>query len=248
MRAQRDTVHPASRRASPARRNSPALDSCEPTWRNASPGDITETTPPGVGRPRGWRHRPGEGVGHPGHGGAASRVAAPAGRRSRPSRTWRGGLAGGGTGSVGRNDFPGGGGLAGGRRGRHDRGHPDRLGRSSLSSSTTASTSVRPGPPGTAAARTWGAADDEDRQGRPGRGRCARRRAARGRRPADRAESSAGCALPPISRALPPVSARREGRAGARTCARGRPWGNLALVRATARVRTSLLLSRRGGA
>ena len=228
MRAQRDTVHPASRRASPARRNSPALDSCEPTWRNASPGDITETTPPGVGRPRGWRHRPGEGVGHPGHGGAASRVAAP--------------------GLSAETTPPGGGGLAGGRRGRHDRGHPDRLGCSSLSSSTTASTSVRPGPPGTAAARTWGAADDEDRQGWPGRGRCARRRAARGRRPADRAESSAGCALPPISRTLPPVSARREGRAGARTCARGRPWGNLALVRATARVRTSLLLSRRGGA
>ena len=43
---------------------------------------------------------------------------------------------------------------------------------------------------------------------------------------------------------FPPVSARE----GARTCARGRPWGNLALVRATARVRTSLLLSRRGGA
>ena len=49
MRAQRDAVHPASRRASPARRNPPALDSCEPTWRNASPGDITKTTPPGVG-------------------------------------------------------------------------------------------------------------------------------------------------------------------------------------------------------
>ena len=35
MRAQRDAVHPASRRASPARHNPPALDSCEPTWRNA---------------------------------------------------------------------------------------------------------------------------------------------------------------------------------------------------------------------
>ena len=153
MRAQRDTVHTTSRRASPARRNSPALDYCEPTWRNASPGDITETTPPGVGRPRGWRHRLGEGVGHPGHGGAASRVAAP--------------------GLSAETTPPGGGGLAGGRRGRHDRGHPDRLGRSSLSSSTTASTSVRPGPHGTAAARKR-AADDEDRQGRPGRDRRAR--------------------------------------------------------------------------
>ena len=47
MRAQRNTVHPASRRASPARRNPPALDPRDPTWRNASPGDITKTTPRG---------------------------------------------------------------------------------------------------------------------------------------------------------------------------------------------------------
>ena len=223
MRAQRDTVHPTSRRASPARRNSPALDSCEPTWRNASPGDITETTPPGVGRPRGWRHRLGEGVGHPGHGGAASRVAAPGLSAETPP--------------------PGGGGLAGGRRGRHDRGHPDRLGRSSLSSSTTASTSVRPGPPGTAAARKR-AADDEDRQGRPGRGRRAQK--SRTGPPPDRPRRVIRkvCTFRRSRAIFPPVSAR--GMAG--TCARGRPWGNLTLVRATARVRTSLLLSRRGGA
>ncbi len=49
MRAQRDAVHPASRCASSARRNPPALDSREPAWRNASPGDITKTTPPGGG-------------------------------------------------------------------------------------------------------------------------------------------------------------------------------------------------------
>ena len=49
MRAQRDAVRLTSRRASPARRNPPALDSCELTWRNASPGDLTKTTPPGVG-------------------------------------------------------------------------------------------------------------------------------------------------------------------------------------------------------
>ena len=49
MRAQRDAVRLTSRRASPARHNPPELDSREPTWRNASPGDITETTPPGAG-------------------------------------------------------------------------------------------------------------------------------------------------------------------------------------------------------
>ena len=48
MRAQRDAVHPASRRASPARHNPPALDSREPTSHNASPGDITNSTPPGL--------------------------------------------------------------------------------------------------------------------------------------------------------------------------------------------------------
>ena len=49
MRAQRDAVRLTSRRASPARHNPPELDSREPTWRNASPGDITEMTPPGAG-------------------------------------------------------------------------------------------------------------------------------------------------------------------------------------------------------
>ena len=53
MRAQRDTVHPASHRASPARRNPPALDPREPTSHNASPGDITRTTPPGAGTRKG---------------------------------------------------------------------------------------------------------------------------------------------------------------------------------------------------
>ena len=62
MRAQRDTVHPASRRASPARRNPSALDPREPTSHNASPGDITRTTPPGAGTRRRrhagrWRRR-----------------------------------------------------------------------------------------------------------------------------------------------------------------------------------------------
>ena len=47
MRAQRDEIHPGSRRAIPARRNPPALDSRDPTSHNASPGDITNSTPPG---------------------------------------------------------------------------------------------------------------------------------------------------------------------------------------------------------
>ncbi len=57
MRAQRDTVHPGSRHASPARRNPSSLDSREPTWRNASPGDITRTTPPRWGRAGRWCRR-----------------------------------------------------------------------------------------------------------------------------------------------------------------------------------------------
>ena len=59
MRAQRDAVHLTSRRASPARHNPPELDSREPTWRNASPGDITKTTPPGAGDSRTARRVPG---------------------------------------------------------------------------------------------------------------------------------------------------------------------------------------------
>ena len=48
MQAQRNGIHITSRRASSARRNPPALDSCEPASHNASPGDITESTPPGA--------------------------------------------------------------------------------------------------------------------------------------------------------------------------------------------------------
>ena len=64
-RARRDAVRPASRRASPARRNPPALDPRDPTWRNASPGDITESTPPRAGR-AGDDARAGDGDGSPG--------------------------------------------------------------------------------------------------------------------------------------------------------------------------------------
>ena len=51
MRAQRDMVHPASRHASSARQNPPAFDPREHASHNASPGDITKTTPPGRGAP-----------------------------------------------------------------------------------------------------------------------------------------------------------------------------------------------------
>ena len=206
MRAQRDTVHPTSRRASPARRNSPALDSCEPTWRNASPGDITETTPPGAGRPRGWRHRV-----------------------CRPKRLPRG---------VGDLQADGAVGTTAGirtvwddrpchrqrlRRHRSAPGHPGR-------------------PPHAKEPRTM-------RTGRAGpAAAAARRRAVRGPPPGRPRRVIRGM-RPPAGLARPPAGFGEEGgRAGARTCARGRPWGNLTLVRATARVRTSLLLSRRGGA
>ena len=49
MRAQLTGIHPGSRRASPARRNQPALTLHKHTSHNASPGDITESTPPGAG-------------------------------------------------------------------------------------------------------------------------------------------------------------------------------------------------------
>ena len=205
MRAQRDAVHLTSRRASPARHNPPELDSREPTWRNASPGDITETTPPWAGRPRGWRHRLGEGVGHPGHGGAASRVAAPGlSAETTPPRGW---------GTCRRTA----------RSAR-----PRASGPPGTIVPVIVNDCVDVGPP--RAARDGRRAHIKSRTGPPpGRPRRIIRRMCTFRR----------------SRAIfPPVSAR--GVAG--TCARGRPWGNLALVRATARVRTSLLLSRRGGA
>ena len=47
MRAQRNAIHSASHRASPARRNPPALDPRHPTSHHAGPGDTTKTTPPG---------------------------------------------------------------------------------------------------------------------------------------------------------------------------------------------------------
>ena len=71
MRAQRDGIHTTLRHASSARRNPPQLDPCRPTSHNASPADITKTTPrgrghrgrrlragpPGWRRPRGGAHR-----------------------------------------------------------------------------------------------------------------------------------------------------------------------------------------------
>ena len=94
MRAQRDTVHPASRRASPARWNPPALDPREPTSHNASPGDITRTTPPGAGTRKGGVSAHGETQRLPPGGGdaqaktrrAVAPTPAPARRRSHRSR------------------------------------------------------------------------------------------------------------------------------------------------------------------
>ena len=93
MRARRDTVHPASRRASPARRNPPALDPREPTSHNASPGDITRTTPRGRGRARAAsppmaspRDSPGGGDAQAKTRRAVAPTPAPARRRSHRSR------------------------------------------------------------------------------------------------------------------------------------------------------------------
>ena len=68
MRARRDAVRPASRRASPARHDPFALDPRDPTWRNASPGDITKTTPPEAGLRRTARWTPGASQRPPTHG------------------------------------------------------------------------------------------------------------------------------------------------------------------------------------
>ena len=114
MRAQRNRIHPASRRASPARRNPPALDPRRLTSHNASPGDITKSTPPAsprrtpVDRPgdagagggdgrRGPRRR---GVASPPRrsspaSGGALRRRPHAGRRGAPSPASGGALRGG---------------------------------------------------------------------------------------------------------------------------------------------------------
>ena len=75
MPGQLNGIHPTSRHASPARRNPSALDPREPTWHNASPGDITETTPPGAG----LRH----GVGDAAASGQADSPEAGLGRAAR---------------------------------------------------------------------------------------------------------------------------------------------------------------------
>ena len=77
MRARRNRIHPASRRASPARRNPPALDPRRLTSHNASPGDITKSTPP----PASPRRTP---VDRPGDAGASG------GGRRRGTAGWRG--------------------------------------------------------------------------------------------------------------------------------------------------------------
>ena len=75
MPGQLNGIHPTSRHASPARRNPSALDPREPTWHNASPGDIAKSTPPGVG----LRH----GVGDAAASGQADSPEAGLGRAAR---------------------------------------------------------------------------------------------------------------------------------------------------------------------
>ena len=99
MRAQRNRIHPASRRASPARRNPPALDPRRLTSHNASPGDITKSTsPPPLPGGRLWiaRETPEPAAGDGGGGrlaGGALRggplpvcSASPGPRQAEPSR------------------------------------------------------------------------------------------------------------------------------------------------------------------
>ena len=90
MRAQRNRIHPASRRASPARRNPPALDPRRLTSHNASPGDITKSTPPPLPGGRLWIARetpePAAGAGGgDGRRGPRRRGAASPPRRSSPA-------------------------------------------------------------------------------------------------------------------------------------------------------------------
>ena len=134
-----------------------------------------------------------------------------------------------------------GGGLAGGRHGRHGRGRPvpspGRRGARRAHGRADALTALVEAERGAPAARTGGPCEGARlvvwwqfprAPARPAAPRVIHRM----------------CTFRRFRVSFPPVSARE----GARTCARGRPWGNLALVRATARVRMSLLLSRRGGA
>ena len=89
MRAQRDAVHPASRRASPARHNPPALDSCEPASHNASPGDITNSTPPGLAPGSSGGDAPGPGPRSRSPGGGDTHILIATvneSRRNSPSR------------------------------------------------------------------------------------------------------------------------------------------------------------------
>ena len=89
MRAQRDAVHPASHRASPARRNPPRLDSCEPASHNASRGDITNSTPPGLAPGSSGGDAPGPGPRSRSPGGGDTHILIATvneSRRNSPSR------------------------------------------------------------------------------------------------------------------------------------------------------------------
>ena len=79
MRAQRNRIHPTSRRTSPARQNPPALDPREPTSHNATRGDLTESTLQGRG----------SGGRRPGSRSTSSDSPETKTRRQRPSLSWR---------------------------------------------------------------------------------------------------------------------------------------------------------------
>ena len=228
VRAQRDTIHLSSIRASPpgAMRAQVTSPKRLPRgWGGLAGGGTGRAKESAIqdmaGRPRGWRHRV-----------------------CRPKRLPRGVGDLQADGAVGT--------TADGRTAWDDEGRQGRPGRGRRAQKSRTGAAARPAAPShprdAHSRRSRAPSRRFRRGGRDGRGRGPARGGAHGvtspscerlRRVIRRM-----CTFRRSRAIFLPVSAR--GVAG--TCARGRPWGNLALVRATARVRTSLLLSRRGGA
>lgn len=103
MRAQRNTIHPASHRASPARRNPPALDPRHPTSHHAGPDDTAKTTPPGGSALGGPVRRQGLVRLPPGAGLSGEGLTA---RPSRPNDSPRGGAQADGATDTTADDHP----------------------------------------------------------------------------------------------------------------------------------------------